>query len=102
MNYKLLLLIFYLIISSTIERKLKEENEENKKDEDDLKSCEEEDETESSSEQKIDPSKISQNKIRKENMPHSQVLLPIRRVGTSNMQMGDGPCGGISKSPQIL
>jgi hypothetical protein len=97
MKSKLLLLIFYLIISSTIERKLKEENEENKKDEDDQKSCEEEDETESSSEQKIDPSKISQNKIRKENMPHSQVLLPIRRVGTSNMQMGDGPCGGISK-----
>ena len=30
-------------------------------------------------------------------MPHSKVLLPIRRIGTSNMQMGEGPCGGIEK-----
>ena len=30
-------------------------------------------------------------------MPDSQVVLPIRRMGTSNMLIGDGPCGGIEK-----
>jgi hypothetical protein len=30
-------------------------------------------------------------------MPHSQVLLPIRRIGTSNMEIGVGPCGGVEK-----
>ena len=42
-------------------------------------------------------SEISSSKIKKENMPHSQVLLPIRRIGTTNMELGDGPCGGVEK-----
>ena len=73
-------------------RILKEEND----NEGDQKSCEEEDE-EITSEKEIDFSKISSSKIRKENIPHSQVLLPIRRVGTSQSEMDDGPCGGIEK-----
>ena len=28
---------------------------------------------------------------------HSQVLIPIRRTGTSNMELGQGPCGGVEK-----
>ena len=40
---------------------------------------------------------FSQSQIRKENMPHSQVLMPIRRIGTSNMELGHGPCGGVEK-----
>ena len=30
-------------------------------------------------------------------MLHSQVLFPIRRMGTSNMILGDRPCGGNEK-----
>lgn len=92
MNSKLLILIFYLLLSLSFQiRILKEEN----KNEEDQHSCEEE-ETEIL-ESEIDFSKIASSKIRKENIPHSQVLLPIRRMGTSNMQMGEGPCGGVKK-----
>ena len=92
MNSKILILIFYLLISLSLQsRILKEENE----NEEEQQTCEEEETKES--EKEIDFSKISSEKIRKENLPHSQVLLPIRRIGTSNMQMGEGPCGGIEK-----
>ena len=85
MNFKILSIIILLIsISLSFQtRILKEENNLNEEE----KSCEEEEPTENS-ENNIDFSKISSSKIRKENMPHSQVLVPIRRVGTSNMQMG--------------
>ena len=89
MNSKLLIIFFLLISLSFQIRILKEENnseeEENTLEEEETKT----------SEKDIDFS--SSSKIRKENMPHSQVLLPIRRMGTSNMMMGDGPCGGIEK-----
>ena len=92
MNSKILILILYLLISLSLQtRILKEENE----NEEEQQTCEEEETKET--EKEIDFSKISSEKIRKENMPHSQVLLPIRRIGTSNMQMGEGPCGGIEK-----
>ena len=90
--YSKLLLIFFLLVSLSFQtRILKEENNS----EEEEKSLEEE-ETETS-EKDIDFSKISSSKIRKENMPHSQVLLPIRRMGTSNMLIGNSPCGGIEK-----
>ena len=78
----------FLIISIYSVRILREEDpQENKETE----SCE------GNQQQEIDFSKINPSKIRKENMPLSQVLLPIRRVGSANIQMGVGPCGGITK-----
>ena len=94
MNSKILILILYILISVTLQiRILKEENE--NESEEEQKTCEEEETKES--EKEIDFSTISSSKIKKENMPHSQVLLPIRRIGTSNTQMNEGPCGGIEK-----
>jgi len=96
MSTKLLLLFLYsfLILSVFSTRILKEENNE----EENQENNELEEETEQNEKQEeTDFSKISSSKIRKENLPHSQVLLPIRRMGTSNMQIGDGPCGGIDK-----
>ena len=92
MDFKILSIFFLLISLSLQKRILKEEKNPNEEE----KSCEEEEESTENSEN-IDFSKISPSKIRKENMPHSQVLLPIRRTGTSNMQMGEGPCAGIEK-----
>ena len=88
MNSKFLLLIYLLLfLSIHSSRTLKEENQE----EENQESCE--DETcETPKEARSEFSKI-----RKENMPHSQVLLPIRRIGTSNMEIGVGPCGGVEK-----
>jgi hypothetical protein len=88
MNSKFLLLIYLLLfLSIHSSRTLKEENQE----EENQESCD--DETcETPKEARSEFSKI-----RKENMPHSQVLLPIRRIGTSNMEIGVGPCGGVEK-----
>ena len=88
MNSKFLLLIYLLLfLSIHSSRTLKEENQE----EENQESCD--DETcETPKEARTEFSKI-----RKENMPHSQVLLPIRRIGTSNMEIGVGPCGGVEK-----
>jgi hypothetical protein len=96
MSTKLLLLFLYsfLILSVFSTRILKEENNE----EENQENNELEEETdENEKQEETDFSKISSSKIRKENLPHSKVLLPIRRMGTSNMQIGDGPCGGIEK-----
>jgi hypothetical protein len=96
MSTKLLLLFLYsfLILSVFSTRILKEENNE----EENQENNEPEEETdENEKQEETDFSKISSSKIRKENLPHSKVLLPIRRMGTSNMQIGDGPCGGIEK-----
>ena len=96
MSTKLLLLFLcsFLILSVFSTRILKEENNE----EENQENNELEEETEQNEKQEeTDFSKISSSKIRKENLPHSKVLLPIRRMGTSNMQIGDGPCGGIEK-----
>ena len=93
MNSKLFLLIFYSIISISFQKRILKEDDNN---EDEQKTCEEEEE-EKISENEIDFSNIPSLKIRKENAPHSQVVLPIRRVGTSNSEIGTGPCGGIEK-----
>ena len=94
MNSKLLLIIYSILILSTISsRILREEtsDEEEKEESCDDETCEK------TQESQVDISKISSSKIRKENMPHSQVLLPLRRIGTSNMEMNMAPCGGIEK-----
>jgi hypothetical protein len=94
MNSRFLTLIILLLILSIFSsRALKEENNEGKEEENDC----EDGTCESKNEVQPDFSKIPSTKIKKENMPHSQVLLPIRRVGTTNMELGDAPCGGIEK-----
>lgn len=92
------LLFFYslFILPLISKRVLKEENNDNE-DEIDNKDSQEEETCEKESTEKADFSKIPPSKILKENMPSSEVLLPIRRYGTSNMQIGVGPCGGIEK-----
>ena len=98
MNSRFLALIFLILTFSIFSsRKLKEENNEEKEEENEC----EDGTCESKMETQPDFSKVSSSKIRKENMPHSQVLLPIRRVGTTNMELGDSPCGGIEKKQQI-
>ena len=89
MNSKFLLLIYLLLfLSIHSSRALKEENQE----EENQEPCD--DETcETPKEQQM----TEFSKVRKENKPHSQVLLPIRRIGTSNMEIGVGPCGGVEK-----
>ncbi len=88
MNSKFLLLIYLLLFLSIYSsRILKEENQEEENEETcDNETCETQKEA-----------RTEFSKIRKENMPHSQVLLPIRRIGTSNMEIGVGPCGGVEK-----
>ena len=95
MNKKLFLLIYsLLILFSFSKRILKEEDSE---EEEQANDCEEEETCEKEKEKEAEFSKISTSNILKENMPHSKVILPIRRIGTSNMQMGEAPCGGIEK-----
>ena len=94
MNSKLLLISF-LLINISLEKIFLEEDEEHKDAEE--KTCEEDKCGIKKSENDINFSKISKSQIRKENMPHSQVLLPTKRRGTSSMQMGEGPCGGVEK-----
>ena len=97
MNTKILLLIYSLLILSIISKRiLKEENSEEENQDND-EDCEGEETCENDNQQEKDISTISSSKILKENIPHSKVLLPIRRIGTSNMQIGEGPCGGIEK-----
>jgi hypothetical protein len=79
------ILILSLIIQSLTLRTLKEEPSKEEEE-----SCEKQEET-------TDFSKVPESQIRKENLPHSQVLMPIRRIGTSNMEIGQGPCGGVEK-----
>ena len=79
------ILILSLIIQSFTLRSLKEEPSKEEEE-----SCEKQEET-------TDFSKVPESQIRKENLPHSQVLMPIRRIGTSNMEIGQGPCGGVEK-----
>ena len=86
-----LILLFSLIILTISTRILKEESEE----ETEKKDSEEEPCDESTD--STDFSTIPESQIRKENLPHSQVLLPIRRIGTTNIQLGEGPCGGVEK-----
>lgn len=105
MNKKLLSLIilFSLIFQSLSTRVLLEEasdQEKEKEKETEPKENTKEEEEEScdkTKEEITDFSKIPQSQIRKENLPHSQVLIPIRRTGTSNMEIGQGPCGGVEK-----
>ena len=102
MNTKLLIIIYSLLIISILSsRVLREEEDENpiRNENDNDSQNEEKDEIEKNDKEETDFSKISSLKIRKENMPHSRVLLPIRRMGTSNMQMGEGPCGDVQKKP---
>ena len=97
MSTKILLLIYSLLILSILSKRiLKEENSEEENQDND-EDCEGEETCENDNQQEKDISTISSSKIIKENIPHSKVLLPIRRIGTSNMQIGEGPCGGIEK-----
>ena len=100
MNYKLfsIILLLFLLITLSIQKRLLKEEDEHEHVEQNNKEKSYDDEIDiENSKKEIDFSKISESQIRKENMPHSQVLLPIRRIGTSNMKIGDGPCGGIEK-----
>ena len=97
-----LILLFSLIILSLSTRILIEESQEKEKDKEKEKEHEEKEEEESpcddtKKEKEVDFSKIHESQIRKENLPHSQVLMPIRRIGTSNMEIGKAPCGGVEK-----
>ena len=47
--------------------------------------------------QQLDENAIARSKIKKENLPSVQVLLPIRRIDTSNSQIDVSPCGGVEK-----
>ena len=96
MTTKFLFLFSLLLFSILSQRALREENY----DEDDNienKDSQEEETCEKQSQEETDFSKVPSSKILKENMPKSEVLLPIRRSGSSNMQIGVGPCGGIEK-----
>ena len=95
-----LILLFSLIFLSLSKRILLEEpsEKENEKEHENKEHNEEEDPCDSDKKKDdTDFSKIHESQIRKENMPHSQVLMPIRRIGTSNMELGHGPCGGVEK-----
>lgn len=98
-----LILLLSLIFQSLSTRNLIEESSEQEKEkEKENESPEkngEEESCEKTKEESTDFSKIPDYQIRKENLPHSQVLMPIRRIGTSNMELGQGPCGGVEKKP---
>jgi hypothetical protein len=95
-KYLSLLLLLSLIIQSLTTRILKEESSEKEKESESPEKTEEEEGCDKPKEE-TDFSKIHESQIRKENLPHSQVLMPIRRIGTSNMEIGQGPCGGVEK-----
>ena len=103
MRKKLLLLILLLslIFQSLSTRNLIEESSEQEKEKENESPEKngEEESCEKTKEESTDFSKIPDYQIRKENLPHSQVLMPIRRIGTSNMELGQGPCGGVEKKP---
>ena len=97
-----LILLFSLIFLSSSTRVLIEESPEEEKGKEKEKEHKEKEEEESpcdepKDEKETDFSKIHESQIRKENLPHSQVLMPIRRIGTSNMELGQAPCGGVEK-----
>ena len=99
MSTRFLFIFSLLLFSIKSIRVLKEENVDNEDENGENKDFQEEEACEKESLEVTDFSKIPSSKIAKENMPKSQVLLPIRRSGTSNMQVGEGPCGGIEKKP---
>ena len=95
-----LILLFSLIILSLSTRNLLEESQEKDKEKEEEPKEKDEEESpcdEPKEEKEVDFSKIHESQIRKENLPHSQVLMPIRRIGTSNMEIGHAPCGGVEK-----
>ena len=92
-----LILLFFLLVQLLSARVLLEETQEKEKEKEHEEKTEEEEPCDSTKEEATDFSKIPQHQIRKENLPHSQVLIPIRRTGTSNMELGQGPCGGVEK-----
>ena len=96
-----LILLLSLIFQSLSTRNLIEESsdKETEKEKESPEKNEEEESCEKPKEESTDFSKIPDYQIRKENLPHSQVLMPIRRIGTSNMELGQGPCGGVEKKP---
>ena len=96
MTTKFLLILSLLLFSVLSKRALREENYD-EDDNNENKDSHEEETCEIQSQEETDFSKIPSSKIRKENMPKSEVLLPIRRSGSSNIQVGVGPCGGIEK-----
>ena len=94
-----LILLLSLIFQTLSIRNLIEETTDKEKENESPEKTEEEESCEKPKEESTDFSKIPDYQIRKENLPHSQVLLPIRRSGTSNMELGQGPCGGVEKKP---
>ena len=96
-----LILLLSLIFQSLSTRNLIEESSEQEKEKENESPEKngEEESCEKTKEESTDFSKIPDYQIRKENLPHSQVLMPIRRIGTSNMELGQGPCGGVEKKP---
>ena len=82
MNTKLLTLIYSLLIISILSTRVLREEANWKDNDNDSHEEEKEDGEEIENNEQTDFSKISSSKIRKENMPHSRVLLPIRRMGT--------------------
>ena len=94
-----LILLLSLIFQSLSTRNLIEESSEQEKENESPEKNGEEESCEKTKEESTDFSKIPDYQIRKENLPHSQVLMPIRRIGTSNMELGQGPCGGVEKKP---
>ena len=96
-----LILLLSLIFQSLSTRNLIEESSEQEKEKENESPEKngEEESCEKTKEESSDFSKIPDYQIRKENLPHSQVLMPIRRIGTSNMELGQGPCGGVEKKP---
>ena len=58
---------------------------------------EDEEEIRKNKQKQIDENAIARSKIKKENLPLVQVLLPIRRTNTSNSNYDIFPCGGIEK-----
>ena len=94
-----LILLLSLIFQSLSIRNLIEETTDKEKENESPEKNGEEESCEKTKEESTDFSKIPDYQIRKENLPHSQVLMPIRRIGTSNMELGQGPCGGVEKKP---
>ena len=83
----------------TENKKSKNEKENNSNTEDEEEEEEEEDEEEirKRKQKQLDEAALARSKIKKENLPLVQVLLPVRRFDTSNAQFDVSPCGGVDK-----
>ena len=109
MNTKfILILLFILIISIHSKRKLlqeknneiekeKENIEVNSKNSEEKEEEEEEEDYTIKKQKKLDESELARSKVQYMILPSFQVLLPIRRIDTSNAEFDLSPCGGVEK-----